>query len=809
MTKFSNQQMLIDSDLDLSSHKLINVSAGSAGTDVYNITQVDSAIAAAVVTANPANGKAEVKYATTGALPTYSGSGATALTLTGQATFSPDTTAVINGDRVLVKDETGVPSDNGVYIVSGVGSTVVLTRSTDTNTATKISQMFTFVSDGTQNQGNGYVEIDIVTTINSDAIQYVIFNKNNNLNYLVKTQNLADLGNTTTARTNLDVYSTGQVNSLIASAGLLKVDLIGYIGSGTVSSINGLTPNQGDVAITTDANTITLGTLTVAGGDVVEFNGEIWTLRIANSGGFVPSGVKLINDRVPTLTLTGGRGQISTFAGSDNIGVQTTGTLGEKAQITNEGSINEDKIYESSGLSGVVSDNLWGELSGYKPIDLDLRLGAVLGVGYVGNFIISDINALSPVAGEIVIALSAGTPTAGGSSDALVIGDTAEFDGTNWKKILTNSGGFVPVGNKLVTIKNTDSVIADGNIGEIAIFDGLSNTPTYQVTVDGNEVFNGFSPSINYQKEYILEGTPGVTGGISNGTWDLYNGGIGVLRNEPVDLFGLILIDTVTNINITYGISVTAGLTVVSLDSGTLTFGSVSAVAGDVFESNGSAFVKIFSGVNGFVLKGTRLLGNLDLQLGALNQNGIAEFNGESNVPQVIKAVIGDSVIIRNASSVNYLNSFELIGGGNPNIGNWIKTTPTAGNGLTNVGSNIFQVTAANTSIDVSSNGVKAAIPSINNKGITSNTTSGNYQLACSPSIGASPLGYVGVKVNGVSYQVGNGDRTHDCYFSSDGGTTAVSFNLFGGGEQLYWNGVIAGFDLINTWKIDFEYNVV
>jgi len=66
--------------------------------------------------------------------------------------------------------------------------------------------------------------------------------------------------------------------------------------------------------------------------------------------------------------------------------------------------------------------------------------------------------------------------------------------------------------------------------------------------------------------------------------------------------------------------------------------------------------------------------------------------------------------------------------------------------------------------------------------------------------------GYVVVKVNGASYEVGDGVKTKDCYFSSDSGTTAKSIADITSGDELIWNGVISGFDLLTTDSIDFEY---
>lgn len=89
-----------------------------------------------------------------------------------------------------------------------------------------------------------------------------------------------------------------------------------------------------------------------------------------------------------------------------------------------------------------------------------------------------------------------------------------------------------------------------------------------------------------------------------------------------------------------------------------------------------------------------------------------------------------------------------------------------------------------------------------------SNNTSGNYS-ATGISISGTPYenGGVSVLVNGIAIQEGNGVRTSEVYFSADGGLTAKAISAIEAGDQLYWNGNIAGFDLTSSDRIDIEYN--
>lgn len=103
---------------------------------------------------------------------------------------------------------------------------------------------------------------------------------------------------------------------------------------------------------------------------------------------------------------------------------------------------------------------------------------------------------------------------------------------------------------------------------------------------------------------------------------------------------------------------------------------------------------------------------------------------------------------------------------------------------------------------------------SLFDKGLTANNTSGDGQRATNSTLTEEPLdsSYIDVKVNGVSYTVGDAVKTTSCYFSNDGGATAKSFTSshpngkISQGDSLYWNGSIAGFELVSNWEISIHY---
>lgn len=84
----------------------------------------------------------------------------------------------------------------------------------------------------------------------------------------------------------------------------------------------------------------------------------------------------------------------------------------------------------------------------------------------------------------------------------------------------------------------------------------------------------------------------------------------------------------------------------------------------------------------------------------------------------------------------------------------------------------------------------------------TGNDANTGLAVAGAPAAG----GYVGVLVNGVLREVGDGVKTKDCYFSGDAGATARAYGAVTTGDVLFWNGVIAGANLLTTDRLDFQY---
>jgi hypothetical protein len=91
---------------------------------------------------------------------------------------------------------------------------------------------------------------------------------------------------------------------------------------------------------------------------------------------------------------------------------------------------------------------------------------------------------------------------------------------------------------------------------------------------------------------------------------------------------------------------------------------------------------------------------------------------------------------------------------------------------------------------------------------LTPTTTSGNYS-STGITIEFTPFSdsAVDVLVNGLGLSEANGNRDSAAvYFSNDGGATARTIANIEAGDTLYWNGVIAGFDLSADDMVDIVY---
>jgi hypothetical protein len=149
----------------------------------------------------------------------------------GGASFTLDGVTTANGDRVLLKDQT-TPAQNGIYVVSGIGTAAVLTRSEVT------PGMFTFVEQGTVNADSGWVlTTDAPITLGTTGLAFAQFSGAGSITAgagLTKTGNSlavnVDSSSIEINANTLRVKALGITNAMLAGAIDLAAKVTGLLG---------------------------------------------------------------------------------------------------------------------------------------------------------------------------------------------------------------------------------------------------------------------------------------------------------------------------------------------------------------------------------------------------------------------------------------------------------------------------------------------------------------------------------------------------------------------------------------------------
>jgi hypothetical protein len=168
--------------VDVGSKRITNLAAPSASTDAATRGYVDT-VAQGLHVHSVAKGATTATLASlSGATVSYSGgtqaitwTGGTALTstFTDGVAFTASTTEA-SASRIVVKNEGDVgglgSAYNGIYYCYGARE---LRRSTDSNTAAEfVGGDFVFVTDGTTYNNTGWVQTEVVTTLDTDPISW-------------------------------------------------------------------------------------------------------------------------------------------------------------------------------------------------------------------------------------------------------------------------------------------------------------------------------------------------------------------------------------------------------------------------------------------------------------------------------------------------------------------------------------------------------------------------------------------------------------------------------------------------------------
>ena len=244
----------------------------------------------------------------------------------------------------------------------------------------------------------------------------------------------------------------------------------------------------------------------------------------------------------------------------------------------------------------------------------------------------------------------------------------------------------------------------------------------------------------------------------------------------------------------------------------------ISNVAGSGFDA--ASITEIYSKIN------TALTGsNVDISVSLVNLIG-AGANGQG-IKLETTASNADIIL----TPANDADGNPLIGSGSAlglnqttnSIGDVLKLTRAAGGFIEITGSPASGGYINTGGITSSSNGrtpyvlflegvaetpthTEVGVNTGSDKNLTSNTTSGNYS-ATGIQISYTPFADsdVAIRINGIEVNLG-GNKSSDCYFSADGGATAKAIANIEAGDELFWNGVIAQFDLDGLDDIDISY---
>ena len=342
------------------------------------------------------------------------GVGATLTNSGAMAAFAVDGYSASSGDRILVKNQT-TTFQNGIYTVTTVGSGAVnwvLTRATDYDQAPAEIKPGTLVlvNVGTVNATTSWLETATVTTIGTDPILFSQFTSSPSA-FLLAANNLSDVANAATSRTNLGLGQAA-VKSVSDNS---KASVASVFGATTIndiaifSDITGTVEDSG-VLITGVVRTVKTQRITAVGAFTYTPSTNMLYCDIElQAGGAGGGGVSGAVSQFAAASGGGGGAYMRIRASAAQIGASANGIVGAKgnggaagANNGNDGTLTSITISGSTWTSGpgikglgcassAVAQNILGGAGGTNTTAANATLlddipGQVGGYGTTSNF---------------------------------------------------------------------------------------------------------------------------------------------------------------------------------------------------------------------------------------------------------------------------------------------------------------------------------------------------------------------------------------------------------------------------------------
>jgi len=443
-----------------------------------------------------------------------------------------------------------------------------------------------------------------------------------------------DAAQLATDSVNTDEIAASAVTAAKIATGAIGNGLAG--GGGVALNVDVDTETGGNIqAVNVTSNGVGLDVSTIAGTGI-EADGSA-NVRLATQG----------------AGIAGGNGStLSVETNTDTFAPSFTGSgawsfTADRLQVTTSPDTANDTVNKAYA-DGLVSGLTWKPPVHVKEL--------------VGSATIATLNGLTPTLGDAYVAIDAGTPTAG-TSDALVAGSLTEFNGTDWTEIIAGSGGFVPVGFRALAsiqtaLNGTIGLIDGVDDGKILEWDGLTNTPTEETTINGWAVLvtdqDGDGDSIFSNLGFTYQGT------VPSGTWIQFTGAGQINAGAGLTKSGNTL-----NVGAGTGITVNADdveFDATAVDGNGLT-GTGSSLAVDPDTETGSNTQPVSVGANGVGVDIAAIAGTGLEADGSANLRIAAPGNGLTGGAGSALAVGAGNAITVNSNDVA-VNPAGLIDGG-------------------------------------------------------------------------------------------------------------------------------------------------